>query len=180
MWQPTIPPWEVALRASIVYLFLIALFRVVPRRELARYSVSDIIVLFLVTVAVRRSIVVDDNSLTTAFVGLATIFGLDQLLDALSRRSLWWSHVIQGRRLVLIRDGHPMAKGLAEAKLSLDDLLAQLRTTGRQDISDVSWAFLEKDGRVTFLFRHPKSKQKPKDKARERSDADDRVKDEDD
>ncbi len=156
MWAPVVPPWEVVLRAGIIYLFLVIVLRIVPRKELARYSISDIIVLFLITVTVRRSIVLSDDSLTTAFVGLITIFAIDQILNFLSQLSPRWSDLLKGRRIVLIEDGRPIPAGLASAKMSVDEILSRLRAFGTQDLEKVSIAYLERDGKVTFVFRQPR------------------------
>lgn len=153
MWQPEVPPLEVIVRATIIYLFVYLVFRMVPRKELARYAISDIILLFLVTTAVRRSIVVDDNSLTTAIIGLGTIFIVDQILDKISRKGHFWSDLIQGRRIMLVRNGETVDSGLKHAKISLEELLSRLRGAGTQDLSKVECAYLERDGKVTFVFR---------------------------
>lgn len=149
-----VPPLEVALRAVIVYLILLAVLRVIPRKELARYSISDIIVLFLVATSVRRSIVVDDNSITSALVALVTIFAIDQFLGFLSRQSEWLSNLIQGRRVMLIRNGVVQSGGLERAKITHEELLDRLSAYGTQDVHNVGAAYLERDGKVTFIFHH--------------------------
>ncbi len=54
MWSPDIHPLEVALRATLVYLFAQLVMRLIGRKELGRYSNFDVVLLFLVTVALRR------------------------------------------------------------------------------------------------------------------------------
>lgn len=155
LWIPKVPPWEVALRAVIIYVFLVAVFRLVPRKELGRYAISDIIVLFLVTTAVRRTIVVDDDSLTSAIVGLVAIFAVDQLLNVLARKGPKWSDLIQGRRQLLVLNGQVIEEGLEHGKLSEEELYSRLRAAGTDDMGRVKQAYLERDGKVTFVFhRH--------------------------
>jgi len=153
IWKPDIPPWEVVFRAAVVYLFLALVFRLVPRKELARFSPIDIILITLVTVVLRKSVVGDDLSLTTAFVGLATIVGINQILHALTRISHTWSDRIQGRRLLLVKNGMVLTGGLQAAKVTEDELLSRLRGYGTQDVSRVDSAFMERDGKITFVFR---------------------------
>lgn len=154
IWVPHVPPGEVMVRATLVYLVLFAVFRIIPRKELARYSLVDIIVLLLVTTTVRRTIVVDDNSVTTAFVGLVAIFAVDQLLGLLSRQGPWLGTLIQGERVVLVRDGQIVPDGLRRAKMTERELRERLRSFGRQDLRGVVAASLERDGKVTFVFQH--------------------------
>jgi hypothetical protein len=73
MWVPQVSLLEVFLRASLVYLVAHLVLRLAGRKELARYSSFNVAVLFLVTIALRRSITVDDASLTAAFLALAPL-----------------------------------------------------------------------------------------------------------
>lgn len=153
IWKPDIPPWEVALRAAIVYVFLLLVFRLIPRKELGRFSPIDIILIALVTVTLRKSIIGDDISLTSAFVGLATIVLINQALHALSRSSHRWSDRIQGRRLQLMKNGELIKSGLQTARVSEDELCSRLRAYGTDDMSRVESAYMERDGKITFVFR---------------------------
>ncbi|HWV37824.1 MAG TPA: YetF domain-containing protein [Vulgatibacter sp.] len=147
------PPLEVVFRAAVVYVFLVLVFRLVPRKEFARISLLDIIFLTLITVALRRSVVGDDQSLTSAFVALVTILSINQLLHGLSRASHWWSDRIQGRRLELMRNGVLIRSGLKRAKVTEDDLMSRLRGYGTMNLDRVDSAYMERDGKVTFVFR---------------------------
>ena len=152
MWQPTWPPWEVALRAAILYCFVQLVFRLVGRKELGRYSTSDIVVLFLFTVAVRKAIVGDDSSLTNAFVGLATIVGLDWLLRIVTFRSRRAANVLEGPVRQIIRGGELVEEELARNRISRDQLLALLRLRGHASLEEVRDAFLERSGRISFIL----------------------------
>lgn len=153
MWTPELPPLEVAVRAAFIYVFLVTVFRLVPRRELARSSINDIVLLFLVTVAVRRTLVGDDSSLTSAFVGFGTLVLLDQLVNRLARRSPRWADWILGPRIALVQDGRILDEGLSRAGISAEELHGRLRAHGTEDLGKVQAAWLERDGKVTFLFR---------------------------
>ena len=153
IWQPVLPPWEVAFRAAVVYLVVALVFRLIPRTELARISPLDIIFLTLITVVLRKSVVGDDVSLTTAFIGLGTIVAINLALHALARISHTWSDRIQGRRLMLVKNGNVVPAGLSAAKVTEDELLSRLRGYGTQDMSRVDSAFMERDGKITFVFR---------------------------
>jgi uncharacterized membrane protein YcaP (DUF421 family) len=152
MWWPQAPPWEVALRATVIYFFIIALFRAAGRKELSRYATHDIILLFLITTAARQSIVGTDTSLTTAFVGLATIIGWNWLASYAAARSSRAATVIDGPVRRLIANGRVDDAELGQARLSREELTALLRRQGRDDLSDVKDAYLERSGRVTFIL----------------------------
>lgn len=153
LWIPTLPPWEVAFRAAIVYLGVQVLFRLAGRKELGSFSVFDLIVVFLVTTAMRQSIVADDTSLTSAFVGLTTLLALDRGLSIVTNRWRRARDLITGPVRRLMRDGEFEDETLRRVRLTREDLLENLRTHGTDDLSRVRDAYLERNGNVTFVMR---------------------------
>lgn len=153
LWVPTWPPWEVALRAALVYGFIQLLLRLGGRKELGRYSTPDIVLLFLITTASRQTIVGNDTSLTSAFVGLATLVALDRLIGALALKLPTLARVLVGPPRPLVKDGRVLDDELRQAHISRDELLSHLRGKGKDRLEEVKAAFLEPDGRITFLFR---------------------------
>jgi uncharacterized membrane protein YcaP (DUF421 family) len=153
MWSPDIHPLEVALRATLVYLFAQLVMRLIGRKELGRYSNFDVVLLFLVTVALRRSIVKEDDSLTTAFVALATLGVWDRLFSWLSSRSRKAAQVLEGSPIELVRDGKLLEDNLRKSLMSKEELLSRLRGNGTESLRRVRAAYMEPDGKVTFLMK---------------------------
>jgi len=153
MWSPSLPPWEVALRATLIYLFIQLMLRLTGRKELGRYSTPDIVLLFLIGTAARMSIVADDSSLTSAFVGFGTLLGVDRLIAYLTYRFDWVRRLVEGRPRTLVEDGKPIDQELRRARISRDELLSSLRSKGKDDLTQVKRAYMEPDGQISFLFR---------------------------
>jgi uncharacterized membrane protein YcaP (DUF421 family) len=153
LWRPELSPWEVSLRAAIIYLFIQLLFRVAGRKELGRWGLPEVALLFLVTTASRMSVVADDPSLTSAMVALVTIVALDRLLSYLSFRSARLADLLEGPVRQLVRDGELQRDALRRTQISEDELLAKLREKGKTRLDQVKDAFFERSGTVTFVFR---------------------------
>ncbi|MFI5290354.1 MAG: DUF421 domain-containing protein [Polyangia bacterium] len=153
LWVPTWSPGTVIFRAAVVYLFVQLVFRCVGRKELARYSTFDIAVLFLITVAVRQSIVGNDTSLTTAFLALTTIVVVDWALSYLSFRSPLAARILEGPIPKLVSDGRTDERALHRNRISREQLLAYLREHGHTSLDEVAEARLERNGHVSFVFR---------------------------
>lgn len=152
LWSPTWSPWEVIFRASVMYLFTVTLFRMIGRKELSRYAVHDIVLLFLIATATRQSMVGTDTSLTSALMALATIAAWDTLLGYTAFRSRRWAAVIDGKLRRLVRDGRIEDNELQRVRISREELTALLRRQGHDDLAQVRDAYLERSGRVTFVM----------------------------
>ncbi len=153
MWKPELSPLEVVLRAAIIYAFLIVAFRVVGRKELGRWGASDVVLLFLISVAARQTIVGEDRSLTTAMVALGTLLGLDWALSALTARSSRLADLLEGKVRQLVRDGELQRDVMRRTRISEDELLEQVRRAGKETLADLKDAFLERSGKITVVLR---------------------------
>ena len=156
MWRPEESLPEVVIRAALVYLFVIALFRVAGRKELGRLSGFDVSLLFLITVALRRSVTGDDSSLTTAFVALATMVGLDRLLTYLAWRSDAIARFVEGPRRILVEQGELQWEELKRTRITADEVMAGLRRHGHDDLSVVKRAYLERNGKLSYVLHGKK------------------------
>jgi uncharacterized membrane protein YcaP (DUF421 family) len=157
IWVPELHPLEVIFRVSMVFLFSQLVLRAIGRKELGRYSTFDLALLFLLTVCLRRTLVGDDDSLTTGFIALATLGAWDRFFSWLSFRDRRAARVLEGRPLELVHEGELVHDNLRKSRISRSELLSQLRSQGRDDLRAVRAAFLEPNGRMTFLFREDAS-----------------------
>lgn len=153
LFVPDLPPGEVIFRASFVYFVMLALFRLFGRSQQARHAGFDIVVLFLVGTALRKTIVADDESLTSGTLAIATLFTLDWLMSFLTFRNERLSLVVEGRARQIVKDGEPVERALARSRLNLHDLRQHLREKGTDDLARVREAYVERDGKITFVMR---------------------------
>lgn len=153
IWEVKQPVAETLFRSSFVYLAVHLFLRLAGRKELSRYSAFDVAVLFLIGVAVRRAMTVDDASLTTATLALATVIAWDVLFSWLGFRSAFASMLLKGRPRLLVKDGLPLHKELHASRISMDELLSRAREAGVADLTQVDQAHLETDGKVSFVLR---------------------------
>ena len=144
---------EVVLRATIVYFFALALFRIAGRKSIQRWGMPEVVLLFLVTVALREAIVVEDGSITTAMIALATIAALDRLLTTVKYRWRGAADVIEGRVVQLVRDGVIDRRAMARVRVAEHELLSRVRARGHERLDEIKDAFFEPTGDVTIVFR---------------------------
>jgi uncharacterized membrane protein YcaP (DUF421 family) len=153
LWVPELNPLEVVLRATLVYLAVQLVFRIAGRKALQRWGPPEIVLLFLVSTAVRKTIVAGDESLTSALVGLGTIAALDRLVTTVTARWRRAADVVEGPVLHLVRDGKLDRAAMARARIGEHELLARVRAKGRERLEDVRHAWFERSGEVTIVFR---------------------------
>ena len=80
------------------------------------------------------------------------------IISFLTTKSIVLRRKISGVPTTIIEKGKIIESGLVKSKLDLNELLEEARIDGYFDISEIEYAFLESNGKISFL---PKSKYKP-------------------
>lgn len=68
MWDLSVPWWELVLRATAVFAFLILLLRVTGKRQIGQLSPMDLVLLLVLSNAVQNAMNAGDNSLTGGLI----------------------------------------------------------------------------------------------------------------
>ncbi len=151
IWHLPLGVDEKVLRSILVYAFLVVALRVVGKRELGQTNTLDLVVLLLVANAVQNGIIGNDVSVTGAFVGAATLFAVNELLNRTTYLLPWLARALEGQPSTLIEHGKPNQKALFRAGISLPELRAIARRQGYADLGEVHTAILETNGVVSMF-----------------------------
>jgi uncharacterized membrane protein YcaP (DUF421 family) len=123
MWQDIfdlqVSAGEKVLRAILIYLFLIAILRIVGKRELGQANTLDLVVLLLVANAVQNGIIGNDVSVTGAVIGAVTLFAINEL-----RRS---GISLSELRAIARRQGFPDLAAVHTAILETNGVVTMFR-----------------------------------------------------
>jgi uncharacterized membrane protein YcaP (DUF421 family) len=143
---------EPVLRVALVYLFLMALFRLAGRRTLADVSPFDFVLLLIISELVQQAIVADDPSLTNAVILCSTLVALDIGLTLLKQRSPRFERMLEGRAVLLVEHGEPLPDALAKMRIDTRDILAAARLSqGLERMEQIRFAVLEKTGGISIV-----------------------------
>jgi uncharacterized membrane protein YcaP (DUF421 family) len=151
MFGLSVPPLELIIRGSAMYLFLFLLFRVVIRRRVGAVGVADILVLVIIADAAQNGMSGEYKSVTDGAILVGTIVAWDYLIDWLNYRVPALRGWLEPPPLLLIRDGRMLHRNLRQEFVTVDELKAKLRENGVADIAEVREARMETDGQVSVL-----------------------------
>jgi uncharacterized membrane protein YcaP (DUF421 family) len=140
----------IAGRATIVYVFLLLVVRLLGKREIGSISAFDLIVALILGEMVDEAIFGD---VTLLQYGVATVtIAAWHFLNSLSTfKSKTLSELLGGKPTLLVRDGKILHDALAKERLHEDELRAELRLMGVDDIKEVKKATLETSGKISLI-----------------------------
>lgn len=102
---------------------------------------------------VNKEVLFWDGVMVMFIYSLISIF-----VSFITTKSIALRRIISGTPVVIMENGKIIEKGLNKSKLDINDFLEEARTNGYFDISEIEYAILEANGKISFL---PKSKFKP-------------------
>jgi uncharacterized membrane protein YcaP (DUF421 family) len=150
-WLPEISVSEKILRSLIVYFFLLVMFRLLGKREVAQMTVFDLVVLLVLSNVLQNAMIGPDNSVTGGLIGATAILAVNWVVGRLAFGSRRFEHAIEGVPMLLAHRGHFIEQNLRRANISKEELLSDLRSQGVFHLDEVRAAVLEPSGKLSVL-----------------------------
>jgi uncharacterized membrane protein YcaP (DUF421 family) len=148
------PWWHFVARAAIVYIFLLVAMRVLGSRPFAQMSKFDVILLMVLANAVQNAMNAGDNSVLAGVLLAITLMVMNRLLHQFVYSHKRVEALLEGSPRVLIHNGTVVPGVARAARLTDEDIRAELRKTGITDLAGVRWAILEADGHISVIPHH--------------------------
>ena len=146
----SMPWWQLVLRAAVVYFVLLILLRLSGKHTMGELSVFDLIVVIVLGSAVRTSLIGDDKSLPGGLIVVVVLLLLDYISTWLSSHSKHVDRLVQGRPVMLARDGVVFEDVLKRCKVPQSNFDSALRKAGCGHVDEVRQAVLEPSGSITI------------------------------
>ena len=145
------------IRTILLYLILIAVIRLMGKRQIGQMEPSEFVVTMLVANLAAIPIQDGEVPLLTGAVPLLTVLGLELVLAALSLRSIALRKLLCGKPVILIENGRILQQNLRKTRITLDELPGHLREKDVLDLQAVQFAILETNGNLS-VFPYPKER----------------------
>lgn len=152
MFDITMPLWELFVRGTIIYLALIFLVRVIPKRKAGHISPNDMLTLIILGGMGTDAIMGGSSSVIEALLMVGLIIGWGYVFDAIEARSPLLQRVLRDRQTTLIDRGRFIRQNMRRELVTEEELMAVLRKEGVDDVSRVRSACLEADGEISVII----------------------------
>ena len=142
------------VRTILLYLVLIAVVRLMGKRQIGQMEPSEFVVTMLI--ANLAAIPMQDGGipLLSGLVPILTVLGMELLLAGLCMYSLFFRKLLCGKPVILIENGKILQDNLRRTGVTLDELTGHLRLKDVLDVQSVQYAILETDGNLS-VFPYP-------------------------
>jgi len=144
---------SVIIRTLIVYVLLSFSLRIMGKRQLGELDVSDLVSTLLVSEIASIPIDDPDIPLLNAVLPILFILAVEVILSTLKNKSEKLKGFMEGKPTYIIYKGRLLQSALRENRISINELLSEMRIQGVGDIDEVYYAIAEQNGSLSLILR---------------------------
>ena len=144
---------EVVYRTFLSALTLFLLAKAMGRKQIGELNTFDYIIGITIGSIASEMTVNSDVSLINCIVAMAVLSLIGILISYGTTKSMFLRRFFTECPIILIENGKIIEKGLNKARFDINDLLQECRINGYFDISEIAYAVMEANGRISFLLK---------------------------
>ena len=142
------------IRTIIIFVVLMITMRIMGKRQLGELDVGEFVITILLSEIATLPITNTEKSLISAIIPIATLAILEISSSALILRFPKIKKILSSKPTVLISRGKMNRAEMRKVRISIEDLITQIRQNGIFDLEEVDYAILEENGKMSII---PKS-----------------------
>lgn len=141
----------VFIRSIILYVAVLISLRVMGKGEIAEMNCFDLVITLLIAEVASTPMENNDIPLLNGIAALIGLVFIQTVISVISLKFRSISRFVSGKPSILINKGKIDYKILKKEKITIDELLEQLRIQGYFNIKYVQYALLETDGNLSVV-----------------------------
>lgn len=141
----------VLIRTFILYFIVLFAIRIMGKSELSKMSPFQMVVIFMMAELAAIPIESPTVSFISGVIAIFTLLFLQVLISYISIKSEKFKNFINGRPSVIIENGQINQEEMRRLRISINDLMEQLRLGNTPNVADVNYAVLESNGSLSIV-----------------------------
>lgn len=150
--------FTIVVRAIIIYLIVLVLYRIMGKRQLGQMQPFELVLTLIIADLATIPMAEVSMPVLHGVVPLMTLVVLHFVLTYLCKLSPKISSIISGKPVIVINPQGVDYKALKNLNLSVDDIFEAIRGCGFFSIEQIQYAIMETNGKLSVL---PKSEFAP-------------------
>ena len=146
----------IILKTTLAFLLLLLIARLLGKKQMSQMTFFNYMTGITIGSLAANIISNDDNSLFEEILGLIWWGALTILLTYATLKSENLRSLVDGEPVILIRNGLLQKNSLKTTRISIEDLSMMLREQYIFSITEVDYAILEPNGKLSVLKKQAK------------------------
>lgn len=150
------------LRAIIIYFVIIVGLRFMGKRQIGEMQPMELVITILISETASIPLEDTDSPLISALIPVTVLICIEIIISGINMKNSKFRKLFTGSPIILISNGTIDQKALKSVRLSMSDLLDNLRIQGVFNLSNVKYAILETNGQLSVMLADNENPVTPK------------------
>lgn len=150
------------IRAILLYILIIFSMRLMGKRQIGELQPSELVVTMMVSNMAVLPIEDTNIPMLMGAIPILTLVCFEIILSNIGLKSKHFRKILSGSPIVVIENGVIQQQALHKLRFSIDDLMEGLRSNDVFDITEVEYAIVETNGKLSVLKKFNAQNTTPK------------------
>ena len=142
---------SVFIKTVIIYIILTVMMKIMGKRRIGELEADELVSTLLISEIGAMPISDSNIPLINAVIPIIFICSLEVLLSAMKTRWRAAKHILEGEPTYIIYKGRVLHEALEKNRVSINEVLAEMRSQGIGNIGDVYYGILEANGKLSLI-----------------------------
>ena len=141
----------VLIRTLVLFIIMFFTMKMMGKRYIAQLEPYEFVVSIMI--AELATLPLEDTSIPLLYgaICILTILFIEFILSQLQLKNIPLRKFFGGTSIILIENGKFIKKNLEQEKLTINDILEELRSNGNYELEKIAFALLESNGKITVI-----------------------------
>ena len=142
---------SIFIRTILIYIILSIMLKFMGKRQIGELDVSELLTTLLISEIGALPISDKDIPLIPSVIPILFIASIEVILSYWKNKSRTVKKLVEGEPVYIIYKGRLNQQALEDNRISVNELLAEMRAQSIPNLQDVRYAILEQNGKLSFL-----------------------------
>ena len=141
----------VLIRTAIIYFVAVFSLKIMGKRQVGEMQISELTTAVLMSELLADPATDPDTPLIYGIIAISVLVALEIVISFLVTKSGVLARIFDNRPSIIIEHGKVKQNELKKLRFGINELVSELRQKDIADISDVDYAILEPNGKISVF-----------------------------
>lgn len=143
----------VFIRTIILFCLISLTMKIMGKRQIGELQTSELVVAMLISNLASIPMQSVSTPLLHGIIPILTLMSCELIVSCLLVKNFRFRYFIVGVPSLVIRNGVVIQSEMSRLRYTIDDLFEDLRQNNVTDLSDIDYAILETNGKLSIILR---------------------------
>ena len=144
----------ICLRLAVIYFTVLVCLRIMGKRQIGELDISELVTAVFISELATKPITDPDVPLAHGVLPTLLLLCFEVILSFASLKINIFKNIFNKNPTFLISKGAIDIKALEKVRITVNELMTEMRLCGIPDITQIYYAILEPNGKISFCLKN--------------------------